>query len=154
MFPSTEWAGLSLAAILGYRARVSFFSAMFEEMWERRQRFQKAVGKSTGGLIEFVIFSGVLVSIGAILLGNMLGALPLLGLVAGYPILDQRRQAALARGADPEAVRKRADMHALIFFGAIAVLGFWVFGQAMGAKQAEGWVEPPPEVLNLEITKE
>ncbi len=62
----------------------------------------------------------------------------------------------LAAGGDEAVVRRRSDRKALILFAAMALAGFLVFGQALSAKEKEGWVKPeplPPKVFDLEIVK-
>jgi DNA-binding transcriptional LysR family regulator len=135
---------------------VSFFSDMFEELGARRRRLHTALGALAGGLVEFALIGGLTLGLGAALLGKPVGVAPLIGFVLGYGLLEQRRQRALAGGAEEGAVRRRGDRHALIVSAAMAVLGFWVFGQAMAAKEQAGWVEPeppPPRVFDLEIVK-
>jgi hypothetical protein len=135
---------------------VTFFSDMFEELAERRRRLHKAVRAFTAGLLEFAFIGGLFVSLLAIPLGSLLGALPPIGFVIGYWLLERRRQIALKAGADEAALRKAGDRQALILAAAMAIAGFYVFGQAMAAKEKEGWVAPeppPPKVYDLEIVK-
>jgi hypothetical protein len=132
---------------------VSFLQTMAEELGARRRRLQKALGALAGGLIEFAVLGGLTVGVAGAFLGKYLGVLPLLGFVIGYVWLERRRQAALAAGAEPDVLRRRSDLQALVLSVAMALLGFMIFGLAMQAKQQAGWTPPEPKVIDLEIAK-
>ncbi|MGE3302884.1 MAG: hypothetical protein AB7M12_07195 [Hyphomonadaceae bacterium] len=132
---------------------------MFDELFARRQRMQKKLGPRLGGLIEFVLFSGLVMGLFALLYGGWYGVAPILAFMAGYALLDRSRQSALAAaGADEPAIRKRHDRLALILFAALAVAGAASFYVAMGAhygrRAAALAAEPAPErTLDLDMVR-
>lgn len=133
---------------------MSFLSSTFEELGARRKRLHVRFKPLVAGLIEFALLSGLVLSVAAVFLGRWYGALPPLAFLIGYLLLEQRRQGALAAGQAEDTVRPRFDRLALAMTGALAALGLWVFAGAMQAKDAEGWVEPPPKTINLDLVTE
>jgi hypothetical protein len=129
---------------------------MLDELGARRRRLTRKFSPFLGGLLEFAMLGGLVLGVAAVPLGRPWGALPLLGWLAGYIVLDRRRQAALAAGGEPEAVQRSSDPTVLWLTIALAALGFWVFLGAMQAKEREGWQKPEdplPPAVELEIVK-
>jgi hypothetical protein len=132
---------------------VSFTESMFDELGERRRRLHAALGPYIGGLIEFALFSGMVVGVFALFYGKWLGLAPLAGFLAGYALLDLSRQRALAAGASAASLRRRHDLLALALAAAMAVLGATIFFTAMQASQERALPAAPPQSIDLEIVK-
>jgi hypothetical protein len=130
---------------------VTFLSASIEELAARRRRLQLYFKPFLGGVIEFAVFSGLVLGIAAVFLGRWYGALPLAAFLVGHLALEQRRQSALAAGAAEETVRPRYDRLAFALTIALAALGVWVFAGALHAKDAVGWTKPPAKTINLDL---
>jgi len=140
---------------------VSFFPALFTEFAARRRRLRKALGDRGQGLFELFVIGGLLLgSAGLFLYPWMIGAAawgfaipPLfLGL---YLVLDARRQKALAAAADPDAVRKRADLAALGATLACVLAGYGAFALGIMSDprprpEAPGW-QPPPDAVDVQL---
>jgi hypothetical protein len=130
------------------------FNAAIEELLARRQRLQKRLKPVLGGLVEFALMSGLLLGVAAAFLGRWYGALPFAAFFVGYAVLEQRRQKALAAGQGEEIVRRQYDRLNFAMIAVLAVLGLWVFVGAMNAREAEGWTEPAPKTINLDLVTE
>lgn len=92
---------------------MSFWSALGDELGERRRRMRRALKPWRAGLLEFLFIAGFTLGLvgpliyGARALPWWLGLLPPLVFFAGYVALDAQRQKALAAGGEEEAVRQR-----------------------------------------------
>ncbi len=132
------------------------FSSMFDELGAKRMRFRGLFGERTTSLIEFILFSGVVLGVFAVFAGFWLGLAPLIALVGGYILLDVNRQNALAKGADEENLRKRQDRLALLLIASMAVLGAGIFVVSMQEPKETPIAPediPPPSKLDLEIVQ-
>ncbi len=140
--PLTAFAARGL---MGYaRARMnSFLSAMFSEMGARRRRLRAAFGDRGQSLVEFLVLAGLLIgSVGLFVRAWMPAAAPWgfalpFVFLAGYVLIEARRQAALARGGDVEKTRSGYDW----------ITFLWSFGCALAGAAAFviAWsAEPPP----------
>ena len=129
-------------------------SAAIDELLARRLRLHKRFRPFVSGVLEFAILSGFVLAIAAVFLGRWYGALPVAAFVIGYLVLESRRQAALAAGQGEDIVRSRYDRLSFAMTLALALIGIWVFAGALRAKDAAGWVEPPPKTINLDLVTE
>ena len=131
----------------------SFFSAMFEEMGARRRRLREAFGDRGQSIFEFLIMSGLaLGSLGLFVRPWMAEAAPWgfalpPAYLAGYVLIERRRQRASAGAADAEQVRRNYDWATLLWSLACALGGAAAFMIAWGAEPApvEEEVWTPPE---------
>lgn len=132
---------------------------MIDELFARRQRMQKKYGPRFGGLFEFLLFSGLILGVFALLYGAWYGIGPLVLFGVAYAWLDSRRQAALAAGGDPALTQRRYDRAALIVLVATSMLGAVCFYGAMRldavrkAQAAPAAEPPPPPTLDLDIVR-
>lgn len=115
---------------------------MFGEMGARRKRLRGALGDRGQGLAEFLILGGLMIgSLGLFVRAWMPAAAPWgfalpFVFVAGYLLIDARRQAALARGDDTERTSQNYDWMALLWSLACALAGAAAFVIA--------WTAAPP----------
>jgi len=123
-----------------------FFSSLFAEMGARRRRMRQALGDRGQSLAEFLLLGGLaLGSLGLFLRPWMAAAapwgfaLPLVFLI-GFFAIDWRRQGAIARGGEPEAVSRNHDWLVLLWSLACALSGAAAFVSAWSAEPP-----PPPE---------
>jgi hypothetical protein len=119
-----------------------FFSSLFSEMGARRRRLRVALGDRGQALVEFLVLGGLMLgSLGLFVRAWMPAAapwgfaLPIL-FVAGFFLIDARRQAQVAQGGDPERVNASYDW---------ITLG-WAFGCALAGAAAFviAWSAEPP----------
>jgi len=121
----------------------NFFSAMFEEMGQRRRRLRAAFGDRGQAIFEFLILAGLaLGSLGLLVRLWMPAAAPWgfaipFVFAAGFLLIERRRQRARAADPDSEAVRRNYDWAALLWSVGCALAGAAAFVIAWGA-------EPPP----------
>lgn len=139
-----------------------FLSAMFAEMGARRRRLRGALGDRGQGLAEFLVFGGLATgSLGLFLKPWMAGtapwgfALPLVFL-AGYLLIEARRQGEVRAGGASERMAARYDWQALLWSFGCALLGVAAFVIAYGAEpetdQApQGWT-PPESAVSVDIS--
>lgn len=132
---------------------VSFTSNLYEELAARRRRLTKRFGALLGGIVEFALLGGLCVGVLAAFLGRPWGAAPIVAWVIGYAYLDSRRQRTLAAGADPAVTERSSDLIAFALTASLALIGFYAFTGAMAQKEVEGWTEPQPTTIDLEIVK-
>lgn len=130
-----------------------FFSTMFSEAGARRRRLRNSLGERGQALSEFLLFSGLaLGSLGLFLQPWMVDAAPWglalpLVFLAGYALIEARRQAAERRGAEAERIAAAYDWVALLWglfcalAGAAAFVIAWTAEPAAPA-QPEGWLPP------------
>jgi len=91
---------------------MSFWTALADELGERRRRMRKALQPWRAGLVEFCLFAGFILGLAAPLIHGAqaldwrLGLLPRVLFALAYVLLDVRRQAALKTGEEEEAVRR------------------------------------------------
>lgn len=132
---------------------MGYWSALGEELGERRRRLRRTLKPWRAGLIEFATFTGFTLGLvaplihGAAALDWRLGLLPplLYGLAIG--LTDFARQRAVAAGVDPEAARRRTRAPGI----AAAIIG-----PALGALIyfAPIWLRPPPPPAVVEPKSE
>lgn len=121
----------------------AFFASLFDEMGMRRRRLRAALGDRGQSVAEFLVMSGLLIgSLGLFVRDWMPAAAPWgfalpFVYVAGYLLIDARRQAGLARGAAPEKVSSGYDWIVLLWSLGCALAGAAAFVVAWTA-------EPPP----------
>ncbi|MBL8538351.1 MAG: hypothetical protein JNM59_13170 [Hyphomonadaceae bacterium] len=127
----------------------SFFEAMFAEMGARRRRMRAGLGDRGQGIAEFLLLGGLMVgSLGLLVRPWMPSAAPWgfavpLLFLAGYALIEARRQASNARGGDPESVSRTYDWITLGWSFACALLGVAAFVIAWSAQP----LPPPPEQI-------
>ena len=129
---------------------MAFLASLFSELGKRRGRIRKWMGDRPEAILEFSLLSGfVLGTLGLYLKPGMADLAPW-GFLAppifliGYPILDWRRQAELAAGADAEKTTRRYDI-ASVFWGlACAGIGLAAFLIALTSWAPEPPPAPPP----------
>jgi hypothetical protein len=123
-----------------------FFSTLFEEMGARRRRLRAAFGDRGQAIFEFLIMAGLaLGSLGLLVRTWMPAAAPWgfalpFVFLAGFFLIELRRQRARAAAADPEALRRGYDWAALLWSLFCALSGAAAFVIAWTAEPA-----PPPE---------
>ncbi|HRP11083.1 MAG TPA: hypothetical protein PLK37_08625 [Terricaulis sp.] len=121
----------------------NFFSAMFEEMGQRRRRLRAAFGDRGQAIFEFLILAGLaLGSLGLLVRLWMPAAAPWgfaipFVFAAGFLLIERRRQRARAADPESETVRRNYDWAALLWSVGCALAGAAAFVIAWGA-------EPPP----------
>ncbi|MBL8551724.1 MAG: hypothetical protein JNJ73_17180 [Hyphomonadaceae bacterium] len=119
-----------------------YLPSLLEELAARRKRLRDRLGDRGQGLFEMLILGGLVAgSLGLLLSPRLAAAAPWgfampLFFLAGYALLDARRQGALARGAPPERVQKLHDWLALALVLGTAAAGAAAFAIAFS--------EPPP----------
>jgi hypothetical protein len=122
-----------------------FLSRMMAELGARRRRLRGSLGEYGQALAEFVVLGCLLAgSLGLFLLPWMPAAAPWgfampFVLVGGLLWLEKRRQDAVTRGAEPEAIAPAHDWAAFLLAFGCAVAGLAAFLIAYGAAP-----EPPP----------
>lgn len=138
-----------------------FFTNLFDELGERRRRLRKSLGDRGQALASFTILAGLMLgSLGLYLRPWMIGVaswgfiVPLV-FVIGYLLIDWRRQATLARGADADKTAVTYDMVARLFSFACALAGAAAFVIAFTseppAPQIEEWT-PPEGTVSVDIS--
>lgn len=139
-----------------------FFGSLFGEMGARRRRMRETLGDRGQGVAEFLVLGGLLVgSLGLFVREWMPAAapwgfaLPFLYL-AGYFLIDARRQASLATGRAPEKVASNYDWIVLLWSLACALAGAAAFVIAWSAEpppvvDPNDWT-PPENALDVEIS--
>lgn len=116
---------------------------MFAEMGARRRRMRGAFGDRGQALAEFLLLGGLAIgSLGLILRPWMAAAAPWgfalpFVFLAGFLLIDARRQAAITRGDDPAKVSSGYDWVVLLWALACALAGAAAFTIAWAS-------EPPP----------
>lgn len=137
-----------------------FFSSLFAEMGARRRRLRAALGDRGQALVEFLILGGLaLGSLGLFVRPWMPGAAPWgfwlpLVFVAGYVLIETRRQAALVRAEAPDKLTAGYDWAALLWALACALTGAAAFVIAWGAQplpQEDVWT-PPENSVSVDIS--
>lgn len=129
---------------------------MFEEMGARRRRLRASLGDRGQALVEFLVLSGLaLGSLGLFVRPWMPAAAPWgfwlpFVFLAGYLLIDARRQIAQARAADAERTAAGYDWMALLWSFGCALAGAAAFVIALSAKPTEEWI-PPENTPTVEI---
>jgi hypothetical protein len=140
----------------------SFFSSLFAEMGARRRRLRASLGDRGQALAEFLVLGGLMVgSLGLFVRPWMPAAAPWgfwlpLVFVAGYLLIDARRQAALARGGEAEKTSSGYDWVALLWSFGCALAGAAAFVIAWSAAPAvpvdpNAWT-PPESAVPVDIS--
>ncbi len=134
-----------------------FFVSLFDELGERRRRLRASLGDRGQALASFVILAGlVLGSLGLFLRSWMVSVAPWgfvvpAVFVVGYALIDWRRQAALAGGADADKTANTYDWTARLFSLACALAGAAAFVIAFTSPpQIEEWA-PPENAVSVDI---
>jgi hypothetical protein len=136
----------------------AFFPNLFDELGGRRRRLRKSLGDWGQALASFMILAGLMLgSLGLYLRPWMIDvaawgfAVPAV-FVIGYLLIDWRRQATLARGADPEKTAATYDLTARLFSFACALAGAAAFVIAFTSPpQIEEWT-PPEGTVSVDIS--
>lgn len=134
-----------------------FFTSLFDELSARRRRLRASLGDRGQALASFVILAGlVLGSLGLFLREWMIAvapwgfAIPVV-FVIGYLLIDWRRQAALASGADADKIATTYDWTARLFSLACALAGAAAFVIAFSSPpQIQEWT-PPENAVSVDI---
>jgi hypothetical protein len=152
-----------------------FFHGLFNEFAARRRRLRAALGDRGQGLIEFLVFAGVLVGALGLFVGPWMPAAAPWGFAvpvafgAGYLLIEARRQRSIAEVAAPETpdedgrtamdrVAAGYDWLALGWSLMCALLGAAAFVIAWSAKPPEldktafeKW-SPPENAVSVDIS--
>jgi 4-hydroxybenzoate polyprenyltransferase len=136
-----------------------FFDAMFVEMAARRRRLRAALGDRGQALAEFLLLGGLaLGSLGLFVRPWMAAATPWgfavpFIFLAGYFLLEARRQRAASAAEDAEAVRRGYDWGVLLWSLACALVGAAAFVMAWAAEPAgeEAPWTPPENSVPVDI---
>jgi hypothetical protein len=140
---------------------VGFFTNLFDELGERRRRLRKSLGDRGQALASFTILAGLILgSAGLYLRPWMIGVaswgffVPVV-FVLGYLLIEWRRQATLAAGADAEKTATTYDWISRLFALACALAGAAAFVIAFTseppAPQIEEWT-PPDSAVSVDIS--
>ncbi|MFZ4602480.1 MAG: hypothetical protein ACOYM8_08480 [Caulobacterales bacterium] len=132
---------------------MGYWSALGEELMERRRRLRRTLKPWRAGLIEFATLTGFTLGLVAPLIHGpaaldwRLGLVPPLLYALAVGLIDLARQRAVAAGVDPETARRR------LFVPAIAAA---IIGPALGALIyfAPIWTRPPPPPAAVEPKSE
>jgi len=135
----------------------NFFSAMFEEMGMRRRRLRVAFGDRGQAIFEFLIMAGLALGSLGLLVRTWMAAVAPWGFampfvfLAGYVLIERRRQRARAAAPDSETLRRNYDWAALLWALACALAGAAAFVIAWGAEppappEEEIWTPPESSV--------
>lgn len=138
-----------------------FFTNLLDELGERRRRLRKSLGDRGQALASFVILAGLIMgSLGLYLRPWMIGIaswgffVPAV-FVVGYLLIEWRRQATLASGADAEKTATTYDWTSRLFSLACALAGAAAFVIAFTseppAPQIEEWT-PPEGAVSVDIS--
>jgi hypothetical protein len=124
---------------------------MFEELGERRRRLRLSLGDRGQALASFTILAGLMLgSVGLFVRPWMVQTAPWgfavpFVFVIGHLLIEWRRQAALARGADAEQLANSYDWTARLFSLACALAGAAAFVIALSSEPAPPEIWTPPE---------
>jgi hypothetical protein len=139
----------------------SFFSAMFNEMGARRRRLRGALGDRGQALVEFLVLGGLLLGSLGLFVRPWMAAVTPWGFVlpfvflAGYLLIETRRQRAAAQAEDADAVRRQYDWGVLLWSLACTLLGVAAFVIAWSAEppsdEEDIWT-PPESSVSVEIS--
>jgi hypothetical protein len=146
----------------------SFFETFIHEALARRRRIATTVGPLAQGIFDLALLAGVVLgSLGLFMRPWMAAAapwgfgLPVVAL-AGHFLLEARRQQSERLGLDPDTVKERGDLFAVLFSLACAAIGFATFAYAYSQQPApppapppqpaEVWT-PPENVIDLDISR-
>ncbi|MEZ5995770.1 MAG: hypothetical protein R3C25_08440 [Hyphomonadaceae bacterium] len=139
----------------------NFLSSLTDELGARRRRLRVALGDRGQALAEFVVLAGlVLGSLGLFVRPWMASAAPW-GFwlppvfLAGYFLIDWRRQRALARGGDAGKVTAFHDWASLSWSAGCALAGAAAFVIAFTSEPAPAPVEewaPPESAVSVDIS--
>lgn len=147
---------------------MGFLSSLFAELGKRRGRIRKWMGDRPEAILEFSLLSGFSLGTLGLYLKPGMAALAPWGFAAlpvgvvGYIVIDWRRQAELAAGADVEKTARLYDI-ASVFWGlACAGLGAAAFLIALTSwapapppappPDAPEWT-PPPSAIPSDLTR-
>jgi len=134
---------------------------MASEMGARRRRLRAAFGDRSQTLVEFLVLSGLVIGSLGLFVGPWMPpaapwgfAMPLV-FVAGFFLLEVRRQRAVAQGADAAAIASSYDWAVFLFSLACAVAGAAAFFIAWSARPAppadpNTW-QPPQSAVSVDL---
>lgn len=131
-------------------------------MGARRRRLRASLGDRGQGLVEFLVLGGLMVgSLGLFVREWMPAAAPWgfalpFVFLAGYALIDARRQAQLARAEAPERVNTSYDWIALLWSFGCALAGAAAFviawsAQPLAPQEEEIWT-PPESSVSVDIS--
>lgn len=142
---------------------MSFLSTMLEEMGARRRRARGLFGPRGSAIVEFLVFGGLVVGSLGLFLGDWMPRIAPWGFampfvfVAGFVLIELRRQRAMTRAAGEEEASEsataRADWAVFLWAFGCAIAGAAAFVIAWGAKPpppTEDW-HPPPSAVDSDI---
>ncbi|MBL8543307.1 MAG: hypothetical protein JNJ63_05815 [Hyphomonadaceae bacterium] len=140
----------------------SFFSAMFAEIGARRRRLRASLGDRGQAIVEFLVLGGLMVgSVGLFVRAWMPAAAPWgfwlpLVFVAGFLLIEARRQAAAARAEAPAKLSASYDWYVFLWSFACALSGAAAFviaytAQPPAPEEPQGWA-PPESAVSVDIS--
>jgi hypothetical protein len=139
-----------------------FLSGLFAEFAARRRRLREALGDRGQGLIEFMVFGGVLVGALGLLIGPWMPAAAPWGFavpvafVTGYLLIEARRQRSVAAVEAPDAPDEdgRTAMDRVAMSYDWLVLGWSLLCALLGAAAfIIAWSAKPPDIDKIVFDK-
>lgn len=129
-----------------------FFASLSNEMGARRRRLRATFGDRGQAIVEFLILGGLAIGSLGLLIGTWMPrvapwgfALPFV-FIAGFFLIEMRRQRALTQGGEAEGVAARADWAVVLWGLGCALAGVAAFVIAWQAQPRLNVEEPwtPP----------
>jgi hypothetical protein len=141
----------------------SFLQSMFNEVGARRRRLRKALGERGQPLTEALVLGGLVLGSLGLFLGEWMPAVAPWGFAVpilfalGFGLIEARRQAVVARGADSEVIGRGYDWIVLLWSLSCALLGAAAFAIAWTSRPEvpeETFWTPPEDAVTLDIPQE
>jgi hypothetical protein len=127
-----------------------FFSRLGAETAARRRRLRKALAEPRASLIEFALLAGVVLGVASPAFGpkgfagDLYGPLLPLAAILGYLLIERARQNRLAAGETEDGLAPAFDRRVVLYFGALAAIGYVTFIWA-------NFAPPPFELVPEEV---
>lgn len=157
---SQQPPGTAAGITLCHAGMNGFLSSMFAEMGARRRRLREMLGDRGQGFAEFLVLGGVLAGALGLLIGPWMPAAAPWGFaipfvfVAGFVLIEARRQGQLRQGADAETLASGYDWAVFLWSFGCALAGAAAFVIALAAKPPpsdENWT-PPQSTVSVDIS--